>query len=306
MGANRAWLCPGTGNTRRVAPPRVGGPFMRQRPCRIAGRHAWLATTAGLTLVLLTLGIQTAHADQPGGSSSSASTPGSAPTAGLASSSGGLATDPPPTSGCPSVITITAIAIQKDLDNGQVVVDVSHDGQGCPDATPAILHVHQNLSTSPQAGSDLSHQSNVDIAVGANFGSSISFDLLTAVPGKCFVQFDVSAGSIRRGRFFPTATCPAGSSLTTPSGSPSAAGSSSSPPPTSSTPPPTLPRTSHSVANVSTSRSVANVTTSRLPHHHPRPLAMTGAHTGELTGVAALLLGLGAMLWYAARPSRRH
>ena len=248
---------------------------MRQRSCEVAASHVWLSTIAGLALVLLTASVQSAYAETPSGSSSPS---------------------------CPSAVTITALAIQKQLDGGRAVVDISHDAQGCPDATPATLHVHQNLVPSPQAGSDPAHQSNVDIAVGANFGSSASFDLLTAVPGECFVQFDASAGNIRRGRFFATTTCPAASS------SPPA--SSSGPPAVSSSasissggssaissPPSRRPRTSHGVAEVATSRT---------PHLSNGPLAMTGAHPRELTGAAALLLGFGTMLCYAARRPRRH
>jgi hypothetical protein len=273
-------------------------------------RLPWLAGAAALSLVLLVLGIEAAQADQPGaggsaGSAAQTSNPSTGPTEQLVDAP---SSEAPPTPDCPTAVTITAIDIQQELAGGQVVVHVAHDGQGCPDAKPATLHIHQNLLSFPHAGSDPVHQSNVNLTIGHDSDDTVLVDLMTAVPGMCFVQVDASSGSIRRGRFFATATCPAEStpppsSSSPPPSSSSPPPSSSSPPPSSSSPPPssssppapTHTRASHAIGGVATSRVAAQ-----------RPLAVTGSHTGAMTGIAALLLGVGTMLCYAARRPRRH
>jgi hypothetical protein len=196
------------------------------------------------------------------------------------------ATDPSSPGDCPTKVTITSVTIDKNLDgSGNVVVNIEHDGQNCPDAKPTTLHIHQNLGKTPTAGSD-SVQSNVNYSVGPTFGNSVTFALLSAVEGKCFVQVDASADGIRRGKFFPTGTCPSESIV-----------------PSSSAviPPPVI----HSSAEAASS-SLPSVTPTVSKTPAPQ-LAFTGASTAGPVGAAGLLIGSGAWLMAAGRRrTRRH
>jgi hypothetical protein len=204
---------------------------------------------------------------------------------------------------CPDTVTITFVSIDAALDSsGNVVVHIRHTGHSCPDAKPATLHIHENLLSTPQAGSDPAHQSNTDFSVGPQFGDSVSVPLLSAVEGECFVQVDAHAGDIHRGRFFPTATC----SETSPSESsrPPTTPASSTVPATS-TVPVTTP-VSSSVEASSSSRSLPTSSSAVAAARTSQQLASTGPHTVGVAGLAALLLGSGSWLLQAARRPRRH
>jgi hypothetical protein len=119
--------------------------------------------------------------------------------------------------------TVRLSDVDLSVSGGQVVVTFDHTTTGCP----TTLHVHENLLSSPNAGSNSSHQLNQDFTITANGPSRVSVPLLSAVTGFCWVQADAhwSGGAV--GEFFRTATC-----ITPFSGS--------NPPPTSETPTPVI------------------------------------------------------------------
>ena len=283
---------------------------------RLSGRGK-VAALFGVGL-LAVLGTQAARADSatlPGAAS------GTSSSAGSSSSAGGTATGTATTSqSCPSTVQISSVSIA--LQGDTVVVRIQHTGQGCPDATPATLHAHQNLLASPHAGSNPDHQWNKDYSVGSDFADSIRFELLAAADGDCFVQVDVHAGSIRHGSFFPTGPCESSSapaSSTAPESS-SAPASSSAPESStaaeSSSAVPSSSSAESSIAGSSATRSSATVpafsssvaavvigdTSTPL---QSGLLASTGVRAGVPLGLAVLLIGFGTVLSRTAR-RRRH
>ena len=91
-------------------------------------------------------------------------------------------------------------------------VTVSYMIAGC--VGTVRLHIHQNLTTGPNAGSDSAHQSNANFQIGANSPTSQSVPLLAGVAGKCWVQIDYSTPTERHGIFTPTSGCSTPSSST--------------------------------------------------------------------------------------------
>jgi len=91
-------------------------------------------------------------------------------------------------------------------------VTVSYTIAGC--VGTVRLHIHQNLTTGPNAGSDSAHQSNANFQIGANSPTSQSVPLLAGVAGKCWVQVDYSTPTERHGFFTPTSGCSTPSSST--------------------------------------------------------------------------------------------
>ena len=112
-------------------------------------------------------------------------------------------------SSCPATVAIVLGSIS--VSGNQVTVSFTHTGTECPDAASSVLHVHENLLSTPHAGSDPVHQSNRDFTIGPDSANSVTVALLDGVEGKCFVQVDVHAGGVNRGQFFPTETCPSAS-----------------------------------------------------------------------------------------------
>jgi hypothetical protein len=228
-----------------------------------------------------------------------------------------------PSPSCGAVVVITSVSISPALSGGDVVVTIEHTGQDCPGAAPATLHVHQNLLASPQAGSNADHQWNKDFQIGPDFGTTVTFPLMDSADGLCFVQVDVHAGSIAKGRFFPTATCtsasssaPESSSAPASSSAPesSSAPASSSAPESSSAPASSsVPESSSVAASSSTvsssapeSSGVANEsTTAPVAGASSGPLASTGALVSVPLLLAALMIGFGYALTRSAR-RRRH
>lgn len=262
---------------------------------------------------LLASGVHGANASPAGSSSSENSASGSAG------------------SGCPAQISVELGSIT--LSAGTVSVNFSHNGHNCPSARPAEMHLHQNLVSSPQAGSDPVHQWNKDLLIGASFGNEVSFPLLQAADGKCFVQVDVKVtGSAPHGKFFPTTTCP---SPVETSVAPSSTAHTSTPPSTSSassssassSSATTSTAASSTAASSSSSSVPSSAQTSVLPESASRSsaeqsvvpvaqqssssstgsLASTGTRTAVPVGLAALLICAGAWLMKsAARRPRRH
>jgi hypothetical protein len=192
-----------------------------------------------------------------------------------------------------------------------VVVTIEHTGQDCPGAAPGTLHVHQNLLASPQAGSNADHQWNKDFQIGPDFGTTVTFPLMDSADGLCFVQVDVHAGDIAKGRFFPTATCTSASSSASESSSAPASSSapeSSSAPASSSAPESSSVAASSSTVSSSAPESsgVANESTSApVAGASSGPLASTGALVSVPLLLAALMIGFGYVLTRSAR-RRRH
>jgi hypothetical protein len=251
-----------------------------------------------------------------------------------AASSGTGSSDTASTSqSCPTAVQISSVSIA--LQGDTVVVSIQHTGQGCPNATPATLHAHQNLLASPHAGSNPDHQWNKDYSVGPDFGNTVQFGLLAAADGDCFVQVDVHAGSIRRGSFFPTGPCesstasesssaPASSTAAESSSAPAsstAAESSSAPesstaPESSSGAPSSSSAAESSIAGSSAVQSSATVpafsssVAAFVIGNTSTPsqsglLASTGVRTGVPLALALLLIGFGTVLSRTAR-RRRH
>lgn len=153
-------------------------------------------------------------------------------------------------SACPDQVQITLGRMS--VSGGMVTISFSHNAHNCPAARPARLHIHQNLVSAPQAGSDPEHQWNADLDIGPSHGDGVTVPLLASADGKCFVQVDAhTAGQSPRGKFFPTTTC----SSATPS-SPA----SSSPVP-SSTAPSTTASSSTGSSSTSSSSTVSSSTT---------------------------------------------
>jgi len=216
-------------------------------------------------------------------------------------------------SACPASVQFSSVSIA--LQGSTVVVTVQHTGLECPDATASTLHAHQNLLSSPHAGSDANHQWNQDYLIGPGTGTTIEFPLLAAADGKCFVQVDVHAGTIRTGKFYPTSTCES----TSPSSSTSAS-SSTSPPESSSAPASSSAPESSSAApsSSSASSSIQPTSTTSVPTasssiapivigqtSSPSGLASTGVRAGVPAALALLLIGSGLALTRGAR-RRRH
>jgi hypothetical protein len=163
-----------------------------------------------------------------------------------------------------------------------VTIGIEHTGPECPSSQPATLHVHQNLLRTPAAGSDPEHQSNNDIAVGPDYGDSVTLPLLAGVVGKCFVQVDVHASGAASGRFFPTADCPQVESSST----------SVPPPPSTSSvhPTPTTSPVSRGVeATVITQPAPASTTAVAA-------LASTGSYLLGPVLLAVLAIGFGLLM----------
>jgi hypothetical protein len=139
-------------------------------------------------------------------------------------------------------------------------VTVSYTIAGCTGTV--LLHIHQNLLTGPNAGSDSAHQSNADFPIGANSLTSQSVPLLAGVEGKCWVQVDYSTPTERHGIFTPTSGCSTPSSstpVTTPETTPV-----TTPETTPVTTPETTPVTTPETTPV-TSNSVGGTTASQTP-----------------------------------------
>lgn len=264
--------------------------------------RARIAALLGIGLLAaFALGSQVAGAVSGNGGTSSATQSSSDSDSSSASSS---------PSDCTAAVVITSVSIT--LSAGEVVVSFQHTGQGCPNATAAAVHVHQNLVASPHAGSDANHQWNKDYLIGPDSDSSVRFPLLAAADGKCFVQVDVHAGSIRKGSFFPTATCES-------SVPPTSAPASSSAPESSSAPVSSSAPESSSVAASSASSSsgpsspatvpafnssVAAIVVGDTSFPSQSGLASTGVRAGAPLALAVLLIAFGLLLNRAAR--RRH
>ncbi|HEX4727921.1 MAG TPA: hypothetical protein VH298_08990 [Jatrophihabitans sp.] len=169
----------------------------------------------------------------------------------------------------------------------------THTGIDCPDAAPSVLHLHENLLSTPHAGSD-PIQLNRDFDIAPDSADSVTVPLLDGVEGKCFVQVDVHAGGVNRGQFFPTATCPSA----TPSQSVSPSQSTS---PSQVVNPPTPPASSTPakvvVPPVSSPTSLAQ---QDVP-----VLASTGVKAQNPLVLGGSLLLAGAMLLAAGLPGRR-
>ncbi|MDQ1717430.1 MAG: hypothetical protein QOE89_1383 [Pseudonocardiales bacterium] len=181
---------------------------------------------------------------------------------------------------CPATVHITIGTISSD--GTQVTIALEHTGPECASAQPATLHVHQNLLRTPTAGSDPEHQSNNDIAVGTGFGDSVTLPLLAGVVGKCFVQVDVHASGVARGRFFPTADCPQVESSST---------SVPPPPSTSSVPPtPTTSPVSQGVEATAITQPAPASTTAVAA------LASTGSYLLGPVLLAVLAIGFGLLM----------
>jgi hypothetical protein len=172
----------------------------------------------------------------------------------------------------------------------QVTISFTHTGPECPDASPSVLHVHENLLRAPHAGSD-PVQLNKDFNIGPGSGNSVTVPLLDAVDGKCFVQVDAHASGVNRGQFFPTATCPSSSSSASESSSPSQVVNPPSPP----------------AGPSSTNRVVVPPASSPAPlaNQGGPVLASTGARAVNPLVIGASLLLAGAMLLAAGAPGRR-
>ena len=277
------------------------------------GRKLFAVLVLGLVASVSGLFIMLTNA--PAGASATGTT-----TASSASESGSASTSS--SEGCGSVVEITSVQISSTLSGGNVVVTIAHTGAGCPNMAAATLHVHQNLLASPQAGSNSTHQWNKDFQIGPNFGTTVEFPLMASADGLCFVQVDVHAGTIHKGRFFPTATCtsstpsqsssaPASSSVPASSSAPESSSApasssvpeSSSAPASSSVPESSSVPASSSVAGESSSipesSAVAAVQTSSPG------LASTGALVSVPVLLALVLIAAGFALNRAAR-GRRH
>ncbi|HEU5268917.1 MAG TPA: hypothetical protein VFU36_03265 [Jatrophihabitans sp.] len=222
--------------------------------------------------------------------SSSASESSSAPRTSVSeSSSAPHSSSTSQSASCGAAVQITSVHISPTLSDGNVVITIAHTGQGCPNATPATLHVHQDLLASPHAGSNPQHQSNQNFQIGPDFGDTVTVPLLTSVDDLCFVQVDVHAGSIHHGRFFPTTTC----GSVSPTESSSAPSSSSAP-------------ASSSVAAESSSLASSEVAAVATTAPGPTgPLASTGVLVSVPVLLALALIAAGFLLNRAAR-QRRH
>ena len=191
---------------------------------------------------------------------------------------------------CPSAVQIVVDSIT--VSGSTVTVSFTHTGSECPDATSSVLHVHENLLSTPHSGSDAVHQLNRDFDITPGFADSVSLPLLEAVDGKCFVQIDVHASGVNHGQFFPTATCPSQSI------SPSQSVSESSTPSQVVNPPSPPAVSSSSRAVPSTSPIVlVNSPTPVLPNTGSR------AQNPLLLGISLLLAG--SLLLVAGRPGSR-
>ena len=324
------------------------------RTSKIARRPVLRRSGAVLAAAfLVTAGAQLAGAGPSASSSGGSSESGTATataspsrsassTSSSTSASTTKATTTAPTSsaagpGCPEQVVITLGRMT--VSGGMVTIAFTHNAHNCPSARPALLHIHQNLLMTPQAGSDPVHQWNADLYIGPSHGDGVTVPLLESADGKCFVQVDAHASGMTRGQFFPTTTCtsPSGSSPATSSPPASSSGHTSAPPSSTtvtSTPPGSTtmtsatPSSTASTSTAHTSTSAPSTTTSRsfLPESTSRtqvstsyvPVAQVGqsppggslASTGSRTvlpiGLAALLLVTGAGLLYLGRHPRRH
>jgi hypothetical protein len=267
-----------------------------------------LAAVGAAGMLSLFVGTAVAQADDPASTATSSSAAESSSadgqTSSAASSTAASSSEASSSAAnnCPSAVQIVLGSIT--VSGSTVTVSFTHTGSECPDATSSVLHVHENLLAVPQAGSD-SVQLNRDFSITPGFGNSVSLPLLEAVDGKCFVQIDVHANGVARGRFFPTATCP--SESVSPSQSVSASESvsssvssseSSSSSPSQVVNPPTPPAGS-SAAGQSNSSPVVLV-------NSPTPvLASTGSRARNPLLVGFGLLLAGFMLLVAGRPGSR-
>jgi hypothetical protein len=196
-------------------------------------------------------------------------------------------------SNCPSVVQI--VLGSTTVSGGTVTVSFTHTGTECPDAASSVLHVHENLLSTPNSGSDAVHQLNRDYDVTPGFANSVSLPLLDAVEGKCFVQVDVHAGGVNHGRFFPTETCP--SESVSPSQSVSASST-----PSQVVNPPSPPAATSSSRPVPPASSPAPLVNASSP---PPALASTGSRAQNplLLGISLLLAG--SLLLAVGRPGSR-
>jgi len=190
---------------------------------------------------------------------------------------------------CPSVVQIVLGSIT--VSGSTVTVSFTHTGTECPDATSSVLHVHENLLSTPNSGSDPVHQLNQDFDITPGFADSVSLPLLDAVEGKCFVQVDVHASGVNRGRFFPTATCPSPSQSISASSTPSQVVNPPTPPAATSSSRTVVPPASTPVAQV-------NAPT-------PPTLANTGSRSQNPLLIGISLLLAGSIMLAAGRPGNR-
>lgn len=202
-------------------------------------------------------------------------------------------------SACPAQVRITLGKMT--VSGGMLTVAFTHNAHNCPSARPALLHIHQNLLTTPRAGSDPVHQWNADLRIGPSHPDGVTVPLLKSADGKCFVQVDAHASGQTRGQFFPTTTCSSASPSTP-------ASSSSVPTSTAATPTSAAPSTtSQSFLPESTSRTSAARTVVAAGQSPPGgSLASTGSSVAAPVGVAAGLLIAGAWLMVLSRRPRRH
>jgi hypothetical protein len=256
-----------------------------------------MAATAAAGTLTFFVGIATAQADD----SSSAAPNGSAavpaqPQVTVVTTNTATATDSASSSAannCPATVVIVLGSIT--VSGNQVTVSFTHTGIDCPDAAPSVLHLHENLLSTPHAGSD-PIQLNRDFDIAPDSADSVTVPLLDGVEGKCFVQVDVHASGVNRGQFFPTATCPSA----TPSQSVSPSQSTS---PSQVVNPPTPPASSTPAKVVVP--PVSNPTQQAQQQNAAPALPNTGARTQSPLVLGTSLLLAGAMLLAAGLPGRR-
>jgi hypothetical protein len=306
-----------------------------------------VAHRSGAILAAAFLLLTTARAAgaAPSASGSSGSSAGATATRSASATTGTPASSDQATSraaaACPDQVRITLGRMT--VSGGMVTISFTHNAHGCPSARPALLHLHQNLLTTPRAGSDPVHQWNADLLIGPSHGDGVTVPLLESADGKCFVQVDAHASGDTRGQFFPTTTCSSASPSTSASSStaPSTSASSSTAPSTSaststapstsastSTAPSTPAPSSTAVTSTASTSSPAPSTTGQsvLPESTSRTaptrtffpvgqveqsppgdsLAETGSSVAAPVGLAAGLLIAGACLVALSRRPRRH
>jgi len=269
-------------------------------------KHAFRSPAAHRSAALLVaaflLALSGQHADATpsrAGSSGSTESGSTVPARGVAlasssasnssaSSSSNASSSPAPA--CPDQVSV--ILGRMSVAGGVVTISFTHDAQNCPVARPALLHVHQNLLTTPQAGSDPEHQSNADFQIGPSHPDFVTVPLLESADGKCFVQVDAHVSGSSRGQFFPTTTCSSSSSS---SPAPSSTARTSTPP----TPTSSAPSTSQSFESASASRSSGGQSSFSVAQQSSSPptgsLASTGYRTATPLGLAVALLLAGGV-----------
>jgi hypothetical protein len=255
-----------------------------------------LAATAAAGTLTFFAGMAAAQADDSGSAAPSSSDVVSAQpqvTAVTSATAADSDTSSAAADNCPATVVIVLGSIT--VSGNQVTVSFTHTGPECPNAASAVLHVHENLLSTPNSGSD-PIQLNKDFDIGPGSGNSVTVPLLDGVEGKCFVQVDAHASGVNRGRFFPTAVCPSSSPSQSVSPSQSTSQSQIVNPPT--------PPSSSSPAKVVVP-PVSSPTAQAQEQNSAPVLASTGTRAQNPLVLGASLLLAGAMLLAAGLPGQR-